>query len=187
MESNAATLAACAVEVLRCADKLACRTDPTAADWLAVESIGLACQRFLGAKFSRERDAAAGIDGVTWRTYGENLEANLLDLSARLERGAYRASSVRRVYIAKADGQPRPLGVPTLEDKLVQRAVVEVLNAIYEVEFLGFSYGFRPGRGPHDALDALAKAIMSKKVSWVLDADIRGFLAPQQNLWADRA
>ena len=118
----------------------------------------------------------AGIDGETWRHYGENLEGNLLDLSERLKRGAYRARPVRRAYIPKADGRLRPLGVPTLEDKIVQRAVVEVMNAIYEEDFLGFSYGFRPGRSPHQALDALSVGIMTKKVNWVLDADIRDFL-----------
>ena len=100
--------------------------------------------------------AAPGIDGVTWEDYGENLEANLLDLHGGLIAGAYRASPSRRVYIPKADGRQRPLGIAALEDKIVQRAVVEVLNAIYEADFLGFSYGFRPGRSPHHALDALA-------------------------------
>ena len=120
-------------------------------------------------------DAAAGIDGETWRHYGEKLEENLQDLSGRLARGAYRARPVRRVYIEKADGRKRPLGVPALEDKIVQRASVEVLNAIYEADFLGFSYGFRPGRSQHRALDALATAIYRKKVNWILDADIRAF------------
>lgn len=132
------------------------------------------------------RDAAAGVDGVTWRTYGEDLEANLQDLSARLQRGAYRASPVRRVYIAKADGRRRPLGVPTLEDKLVQRAVVEVLNAIYETDFLGFSYGFRPGRSPHQALDALTVGICDRKVNWVIDADIRSFFDTLKHEWLVR-
>ncbi len=104
-------------------------------------------------------NAAAGVDGVTWRDYGLDLEAKLLDLHARVHRGAYRARAVRRVFIPKADGRLRPLGVAALEDKIVQRAVVEVLNAVYEQDFLGFSYGFRPGRGPHDALDALSVAI----------------------------
>jgi RNA-directed DNA polymerase len=119
--------------------------------------------------------AATGVDGVTWRDYEEELERNLQDLHARVQRGAYRARPSRRVYIPKADGRQRPLGVAALEDKLLQRAVVEVLNAIYETDFLGFSYGFRPGRSQHHALDALAVAIGSKKVSWILDADIRGF------------
>ena len=107
--------------------------------------------------------------------YGQDLEANLRDLHARVHSGAYRASPSRRVYIPKADGRLRPLGIATLEDKILQRAVVEVLNAIYEEDFLGFSYGFRPGRSPHDALDALAVGIERKKVNWVLDADIRDF------------
>lgn len=119
--------------------------------------------------------AAAGVDGETWKHYGENLESNLRDLSERLKRGAYRATPVRRVFIPKADGRQRPLGVPVLEDKIVQRAAVEVLNAIYEADFIGFSYGLRPGRNQHHALDALYVGLMTKKVNWVLDADIRGF------------
>ncbi len=132
-----------------------------------------------------KKDAAAGVDGETWGHYGENLEANLQDLSHRLRRGAYRARPVRRVYIPKA-GKPselRPLGVPSLEDKIVQRATVEVLNAIYEQDFLGFSYGFRPGRSPHQALDALAVGIGTRKVSWVLDADIRKFYDTLDQGW----
>jgi retron-type reverse transcriptase len=109
--------------------------------------------------------AAAGVDEVTWESYGQDLEANLESLYERVRRGAYRANPSRRVYIPKADGRPRPLGVAALEDKIVQRAVVEVLNAIYETDFLGFSYGFRPGRGPHDALDALVVGIERKKVN----------------------
>ena len=119
--------------------------------------------------------AAAGADGVTWGAYGQDLEANLQDLHGRVHRGAYRARPSRRVYIPKADGRLRPLGIASLEDKILQRAVVEVLNAVYEVDFLGFSYGFRPGRSPHDALDALAVGIEKRKVNWILDADIRGF------------
>jgi RNA-directed DNA polymerase len=130
-----------------------------------------------------ERNAAAGVDGETWRHYGENLEANLRDLSERVQRGAYRAKPVRRAYIPKADGRQRPLGVPTLEDKIVQRAVVAVLNAIYEEDFVGFSYGFRPGRSPHQALDALTVGIERKKVSWVLDADIRAFFDTLEHEW----
>ncbi len=130
-----------------------------------------------------KRDAAAGVDGETWAHYGEALEANLQDLAGRLTRGAYRAKPVRRVFIPKADGRLRPLGVPALEDKLVQRAVVAVLNAIYEVDFLGFSYGFRPGRSPHQALDALTVGITTKKVNWVLDADIRGFFDTLDHGW----
>jgi RNA-directed DNA polymerase len=136
-----------------------------------------------GAYFGLKRDAAPGVDGETWREYGEQLEQNLEDLSARLKRGAYRARPVRRVFIPKSDGGVRPLGVTTLEDKLVQRAVVEVLNQIYEVDFLGFSYGFRPGRGQHDALDALYVGIMSKRVDWVLDMDIRGFFDSINHEW----
>jgi RNA-directed DNA polymerase len=132
------------------------------------------------------RDAAAGVDGETWRAYGDNLEANLRDLADRLQRGAYRAKPVRRAFIPKADGRQRPLGVPTLEDKLVQRAVVEVLNVIYEGDFLGFSYGFRRGRSPHHALDALSAGILTRKVSWVLDADIRGFFDMLSQEWLVR-
>src|SRR5664279_1233899 len=117
--------------------------------------------------------ASTGVDQVTWGTYGQDLEANLQDLHARVHRGAYRAKPSRRAYIAKADGRMRPLGIAAVEDKIVQRAVVEVLNAIYEVDFVGFSYGFRPGRGPHQALDALAVGIDKKKVNWILDADKR--------------
>ena len=130
--------------------------------------------------------AAPGVDGVTWEDYGQDLEENLLDLHARVHSGAYRAKPSRRVYIPKADGRQRPLGIASLEDKVVQRAVVEVLNAIYEVDFLGFSYGFRPGRGPHDALDALAVGIEQKKVSWVLDADIRDFFTSLDQGWLEK-
>ena len=126
---------------------------------------------FLGIK----KDAAAGVDGVTWRWYEENLENNLQDLHVRIHRGAYRAKPSRRRYIPKPDGRQRPLGIAALEDKVVQRAVTEILNAIYEADFRGFSYGFRLGRRAHEALDALAMGIYRKKVSWVLDADIRGY------------
>ena len=121
------------------------------------------------------KKASSGIDGVTWQQYASGLEENLQNLHARLHRGAYRAKPTRRVHIPKSDGRLRPLGVTSLEDKIVQRAVVEVMNAIYEEDFLGFSYGFRPKRSQHDALDALATAIQRKKVNWVLDADIRGY------------
>ena len=130
-----------------------------------------------------DRKAAPGVDGETWQHYAENLEGNLQDLSAKLKRGAYRARPVRRVYIPKADGQQRPIGVPALEDKIVQRATVEVLNAVYETDFLGFSYGFRPGRSQHNALDALAVGIDTKRVNWVLDADIRGFFDAIEHEW----
>jgi RNA-directed DNA polymerase len=135
------------------------------------------------AYFSLKREAAPGVDGETWRHYGEELEANLRDLSERLKRGAYRAKPVRRVYIPKADGRQRPLGVTALEDKIVQRAAVEVLNAIYETDFLGFSYGFRPGRSPHHALDALYTGLLTKKVNWVLDLDIKGFFDGLSHEW----
>ncbi|MGH3817551.1 MAG: reverse transcriptase domain-containing protein [Pseudonocardiaceae bacterium] len=127
--------------------------------------------------------AAPGMDGVTWEAYGQELEANLADLFARVHAGRYRARPSRRSYIPKADGRQRPLGIATLEDKIVQRAVVEVLNAVYEVDFLGFSYGFRPGRNPHQALDALAVGISRKKVNWVLDADIRDFFTSLDHSW----
>ncbi len=123
------------------------------------------------------------MDGETWRHYGEDLEANLQDLSARLKRGAYRAKPVRRVYIPKADGRHRPLGVTALEDKVVQRATVEVLHAIYETDFLGFSYGFRPGRSQHNALDALYTGLLTRRVNWVLDTDIRGFFDAIDHGW----
>jgi len=123
------------------------------------------------------------VDGETWRHYGEALEENLRDLSDRLKRGGYRAKPVRRVYIPKADGRQRPLGVTALEDKLVQRATVEVLNAIYETDFLGFSYGFRPGRSQHNALDAVYTGILTRKVNWVLDVDIRGFFDAIDHGW----
>jgi group II intron reverse transcriptase/maturase len=127
--------------------------------------------------------AATGVDGVTWRAYGEELEGNLQELHRRVHSGAYRPKPSRRVYIPKADGRQRPLGIAALEDKIVQRAVVEVLNAIYEVDFCGFSYGFRPGRSQHDALDALAAGIYTKKVNWVLDADVKSFFTSLDQDW----
>jgi group II intron reverse transcriptase/maturase len=130
--------------------------------------------------------AAPGVDEVTWHCYGQDLEANLRDLHERVQAGRYRASPSRRVHIPKADGRLRPLGIATLEDKIVQRAVVEVLNAIYEADFRGFSYGFRPGRNPHQALDALAVGITRKKVNWVLDADIRDFFGQLDRAWLRR-
>jgi retron-type reverse transcriptase len=138
------------------------------------------------AYFSLKREAAPGVDGETWRAYGEQLESRLEVLSARLRRGAYRAKPVRRVYIPKPDGRRRPLGVTTLEDKVVQRALVKVLNCIYETDFLGFSYGFRPGRSQHNALDALYVGIKRKKVNWVLDADIRGYFDAISHEWLEK-
>jgi len=135
------------------------------------------------AYFSLKREAAPGVDGQTWHQYGEDLEANLRELSERLKRGAYRVKPTRRAYIPKPDGRQRPLGVTALKDKIVQRATVEVLNAIYEVDFLGFSYGFRPGRSPHQALDALYTGLLTRKVNWVLDADIRGFFDALDRGW----
>lgn len=135
------------------------------------------------AYYGLKRQAAPGVDGVTWQDYGKDLEANLQELAGRLKRGAYRARPTRRAYIDKADGRKRPLGVMALEDKIVQRATVEVLNAIYEGDFLGFSYGFRPGRSPHKALDALYVAQLTRKVNWVLDADICGFFDAIDRNW----
>jgi RNA-directed DNA polymerase len=130
--------------------------------------------------------AAPGADGVRWREYEQDLGANLRDLHGRVQQGRYRASPGRRVYIPKADGRLRPLGIATLEDKVVQRAVTEVLNAVYEADFLGFSYGFRPGRKPHQALDALTAGITRKRVNWVLDADIRDFFGSLDRGWLEK-
>ena len=130
-----------------------------------------------------QRKAAPGVDGVTWQEYEVGLEDRLVDLHARVHRGAYRAQPSRRVYIPKADGRQRPLGIAAVEDKIVQQAVVTILNQIYEVDFKGFSYGFRPGRSPHQALDALNVGIQRKKVNWVLDADIRGFFDNMSHKW----
>jgi RNA-directed DNA polymerase len=132
------------------------------------------------------KEASPGVDGVTWDAYGEGLEPRLKDLHDRIHRGAYRAQPSRRVFIAKPDGRQRPLGIAALEDKIVQRALVEVLNAIWEEDFLGFSHGFRPGRGQHDALDALAVGIRRYKVNWILDADIAGFFDTVSHDWLIR-
>ena len=152
----------------------------------ALRHHGYAIERLRAAYTALNPRASAGIDGETWVHYGQALERNLQDLSGRLQRGAYRAQPVRRAYIPKADGRQRPLGVPALEDKLVQRAVVEVLDAVYDTDFLGFSYGFRPGRSPHDALDALSTGLLTKKVNWVLDADIRSFFDMLEHGWLVR-
>ena len=135
---------------------------------------------------SLERNSAPGIDGVTWQAYGENLEEKLTDLHDRIHKGSYRARPARRTYIPKADGSQRPLSILCLEDKIVQQAVATVLEAIYEEDFLGFSYGFRPGRGQHDALDALHVGILRKQVNWVLDADIQGFFDAMAHCWIIR-
>ena len=133
-----------------------------------------------------KRNVAAGVDGETWATYDEHREENLKQLHRNLHNGGYKAKSSRRVYIPKADGRLRPLGVAALEDKILQRAVTEVLNAIYEVDFLGFSYGYRPKKNPHQALDALAVGIRWKKISWILDADICGFYDNINHDWMMR-
>jgi RNA-directed DNA polymerase len=135
---------------------------------------------------SLKRKAAPGVDGVTWQQYGEGMEDRLKDLHDRIHRGAYRALPSRRTYIPKADGKQRPLGMAALEDKIVQQAVVTVLNEIYEEDFLGFSYGFRPGRSQHDALDALDVAIRRRKVGWVLDLDVRGFFDNVSHEWMEK-
>src|SRR5271168_5430629 len=132
------------------------------------------------------KEASAGVDGVTWEAYGEGLERKLVDLHSRIHRGAYRAQPSRRVYIPKPDGRQRPLAVAALEDKIVQRATTALLNAIYEEDFLGFSYGFRPGRGTHDALDALCVGIESRKVNYILDADISSFFDEVSKDWLIR-
>jgi RNA-directed DNA polymerase len=140
-------------------------------------------ERLKEAYHKLKRRGAPGVDGKTWKEYGRDLENNLSRLSDRLSRGAYRAKPVKRAFIPKTDGRQRPIGIPVLEDKIVQRATVEVLNAIYEVDFLGFSYGFRPGRSQHHALDAVTVALESKKVNWVLDVDIRGFFDAIDHEW----
>jgi len=132
---------------------------------------------------SLKKEAAAGVDGVTWGEYGEGLEDRLKDLHGRIHRGAYRAKPSRRVWIPKADGRQRPLGIAALEDKIVQHALGRVLNQIWEEDFLGFSYGFRPGRSQQDALDALSVGIAQKKVNWVLDLDIRSFFDKVEHEW----
>src|SRR5712691_6854520 len=140
-------------------------------------------ERLEAAYWTIRPGAAPGIDGVTWQDYGRDLEGNLRDLHARVHGGAYQARPSRRVFIPKPDGRQRPLGVAALEDKVLQRALVEVLNAVYEEDFLGFSYGFRPGRSPHRALDALFVGITRGKVNWVLDADIRDYFSSLDHSW----
>ena len=133
--------------------------------------------------YALKRPASPGVDGVTWQEYETGLEDRLIDLHSKVHRGTYRAQPSRRVYIPKPDGRQRPLGIAALEDKLVQQAVVTILNQIYEVDFRGFSYGFRPGRSPHQALDALSVGLHRKRVNWVLDADIRGFFDNMSHEW----
>jgi len=139
--------------------------------------------RLWAAYWAIKSKAVPGVDGVTWLDYGQDLEANLRGLYARVHRGGYRAKPSRRVLIPKVDGRLRPLGVAALEDKILQRALVEVLNAIYEQDFVGFFYGFRSGRSPHDALDALAFGICRRRVNWVLDADFREFFTGLGDQW----
>lgn len=136
--------------------------------------------------YALKRKAAAGVDGVTWQQYGQKLAENLKNLSERLKKGAYRAQPSKRTHVPKIDGRKRPIGVSTLEDKVVQRATVSVLNAVYECDFIGFSYGFRPGRNPHNALDALYVGITTRKVNYVLDSDIREFFDTLDHQWLDR-
>ncbi len=133
--------------------------------------------------FELNRSSAPGVDRVTWQQYGENLWANLTDLAKRLMRGAYRPLPVERTYVPKRDGRLRPIGKPALEDKIVQRVFAQVVGAVYEADFLGFSYGSRPGRSQHNALDALSVGLLRRKVSWVLDADIRGFFDAIDHEW----
>jgi RNA-directed DNA polymerase len=136
--------------------------------------------------YSLKRQAAPGVDGVRWEAYGGDLEGRLTDLQGRIHRGAYRAQPSRRVWIPKADGRQRPLGIAALEDKIVQPAVGRVLNQIWEEDLLGFSYGFRPGRGTPEALDALWVGIVRKRVNWILDLDIRSFFDRLQHSWLIR-
>ena len=181
----------------------AVRTQSREAASNGLERVREAARRHDGAKFTAllhhitkerlqqsymklKRNAAAGVDGVSWRQYGEALEKNLTDLLGRIHRGAYRAQPGRRSYIPKSDGSRRPLGIATIEDKIVQAAVAEVLGVIYEEEFYGFCHGFRPKRGPHDALDALVTVLEKRKVNWILDADIRGFFDAVDHGWLQK-
>jgi group II intron reverse transcriptase/maturase len=138
------------------------------------------------AFYALRRKAAPGVDGMTWQDYEADLELRLKDLHERVQRGAYRPQPSRRTFIPKADGKQRPLAIAALEDKIVQGAIVMVLNAIYEGDFCGFSYGFRPGRGPHDALDALCVAIDKREVNWIVDADIQNFFGAVSQEWLVR-
>ncbi|HBT8309479.1 TPA: group II intron reverse transcriptase/maturase, partial [Klebsiella pneumoniae] len=138
------------------------------------------------AFLSLSRKAAAGVDGIRWMDYAGNMKNNITDLHRRLHQGSYRAQPGRRHYIPKADGKQRPLGIASLEDKIVQYALVKILNAVYENDFMGFSYGFRPGRSQHDALDALATGLVRTNVNWVLDADISQFFDRVSHEWLIR-
>ena len=181
----------------------AVRTQSRAAASSGLDRVGEVARRHDGAKFTAllhhitperlkgcygklKRNAAPGVDGVRWAEYGEKLEQNINDLHGRIHRGAYHAQPSRRTYIPKSDGKQRPLGIATIEDKIAQAAVAEVLNAIYEEEFFGFCHGFRPQRGPHDALDALATVIERRKVNWILDADIKGFFDNVDHGWLQK-
>src|SRR3984885_12501468 len=140
-------------------------------------------EKMYAAFLSLRKDASAGVDGVTYEEYENDAARNIRELHQRLKEGKYRAQPLRRVYIPKENGKQRPISIPSLEDKLVQMVAVDLLNAIYEQDFLGCSYGFRPGRSQHQALDALWVGIMRKKVNWVLDADIRGFFDNMSHEW----
>lgn len=146
----------------------------------------LTAEALENAFLSLSRKAAAGVDGVRWKDYAENLKVNIADLHQRLHQGSYRAQPGRRHYIPKADGKQRPLGIASLEDKIVQYALVKILNAVYENDFMGFSYGFRPGRSQHNALDALATGLVRTNVNWVLDADISQFFDKVSHEWLIR-
>ena len=138
------------------------------------------------AFFELKKDAAPGVDGLTWQDYEADLDHNIEDLHARVQRGAYRAMPSRRQYLTKPDGRQRPIAIAALEDKIVQRATAAVLNTIYEEEFFGFSYGFRPKRSQHDALDALVVGITSTKVNWILEVDVRSFFDEVSQTWLAR-
>ena len=146
----------------------------------------LTVDRLRESFYALKRKAAPGVDGLTWQEYEPDLQGHLTDLHSRVHCGTYRAKPSRRVYIEKSDGRKRPLGIAALEDKIVQHAVVAVLNQIYEQDFLGFSYGFRPGRSQHQALDALSWALVKKKVNYVLDADIQSFFDNLDKAWMIR-
>src|SRR5450432_3366751 len=146
----------------------------------------LTVDRLRDSFYALKREAAPGVDAVRWAEYEDGLEPRLKDLHERVHRGSYRAQASRRIYLQKPDGRQRPIGIAALEDKIVQQAVVTILNAIYEEDFRGYSYGFRPGRSPHNALDALSVGIVRKGVNWIVDADIRGFFDNMSHEWTMR-